>query len=128
LSLEGGIATVKEKSIQTFDASIFTKCSSKWELHTHRAREREQMIHGFFFFLCLSCLLQSTHNVLYDLYCTCLIYRSIHPSSPPAAILIPFLLLDFFFYFFKADVHCLGLQVVGGAAEKERAAETVVGG
>ncbi len=94
-----------------------------------REREREQMIHGFFFFLCLSCLLQSTHNVLYDLYCTWMIYRSIYPSSPPAAILIPFLLLDFFFFFFfKADVQCLGLQVVGGAAEKERAAETVVGG
>ncbi len=67
---------------------------------TQREREREQMIHGFFFFLCLSCLLQSTHNVLYDLYCTCMIYRSIYPSSPPAAILIPFLLLDFFFPFF----------------------------
>jgi hypothetical protein len=34
----------------------------------------------------------------------------------------------FFSFFFKADVQCLGLQVVGGAAEKERAAETVVGG
>jgi hypothetical protein len=61
LSLEGGIASVKEKSIQTFDASIFTKCSSKWELQRERERERERANDPWVLFLLVSLLLAAKH-------------------------------------------------------------------
>jgi hypothetical protein len=63
LSLEGGIASVKEKSIQTFDASIFTKCSSKWELQRERERERERERANdpWVLFLLVSLLLAAKH-------------------------------------------------------------------
>jgi hypothetical protein len=57
LSLEGAIASVKEKSIQTFDASIFTKRSSKWELE----RERERANDPWVLFLLVSLLLAAKH-------------------------------------------------------------------
>ncbi len=88
--------------------------------------ERERANDPWILFLLVSLLLAAKHPLLHmhDLSIDPSIHHHLLQQS-----LFPFLLLGFFFFFFfEADVQCLGLQVVGGAAEKERAAETVVGG